>query len=286
MNIHTVAIYGLGLIGGSIAKALKKMTPGVVIIGVGRNTEKLVTALERGLIDYIADIDALPEDVDLLILATPPRHVLDTLSRISKLSRKPPLVIDVASTKEQICTTAAHVHLSFVGTHPMAGKELSGVEHADENLFLDKPWIYCPTLHTPSNAAPLITTFIRSLGANPQIMTPAEHDRLVAWISHLPITIATILMHTVAAQPEWDRMQQIASSGLLDTTRLASEHVDMKRDILLTNRDNILTTLEMLKQEIEHVQTLIQDRKEKELEAYLSAAKQARDVLLTEKQPS
>jgi len=159
----------------------------------------------------------------------------------------------------------------------MAGSELSGFENASADLFINKPWIICPTDKNSSSQIDIIKELIQSLGAIPFILNPQTHDRLVSWTSHLSLLMTSILIKTASQQKEWPKISQIASSGFRDTTRLASDNPLMKRDIVLTNQKNVLLVLKAVKKEIDDFISLVKQNKSIELLKYFQQAKDIRD---------
>jgi prephenate dehydrogenase len=216
----TVTIFGTGLIGGSLALALRRAKPDIRIGGIDK-PHVLARAQELGIIN--ADVADNP---DLVVLATPVGDILALLDEIPANTR---LVTDVGSTKVAICRKAAQLGLSFVGSHPMAGMELSGPEAANPNLFQDAPFFLCPVGAAAVDGLGTMTEIARAMGAVPQVINPDDHDRLVAQISHLPQVISTILAEHTAAN------KHLAGPGLRSMTRLAGSPFEVWRDIFKTS---------------------------------------------------
>lgn len=254
----SIAIVGLGLIGGSIALGVRERWPGSRVFGV--DTEAVVAhALGSGAIDRSVDsIAALPE-ASLVILAAPVRQNIDLLRQIARWtdpgrparsdpSTRSVVVTDVGGTKREIVKAARDLpasSMTFVGGHPLGGGERGGFAFARPDLFAGRPWIFTPDGRGSSEAVERLSRFVDGLGARPSIVSAEEHDRLMAFLSHLPQLTASALMDTVggAAQTEGLRM---AGRGLVDTTRLASSPADVWRDICLTNADAIGEALDCL----------------------------------------
>jgi prephenate dehydrogenase len=216
----TICIYGTGLIGGSFALALKRAFPAVRISGVDKPD-----VLERAMRLHIIDA-AGPEPADLVVLAAP---VGDILKALDQFTSDQTLVTDVGSTKASICRKAERLGVSFLGGHPMAGLEQSGPEAAAPNLFAGAPYFLCPVKTTPEGAVERMEGIVRAIGATPHVLTPEEHDRLVAQISHLPQIISTLLADHTSAHKD------IAGPGLRSMTRLAGSPFHVWRDILKTS---------------------------------------------------
>ncbi|GCE02871.1 prephenate dehydrogenase [Dictyobacter aurantiacus] len=246
---NKVSIIGLGLIGGSIGLALRKANAVKQIAGYDLGRGVSAQASKVGAIDqaYESIVDAV-KGSDLVILATPVGAVRSLLQTIAPVLTPGTVVTDVSSTKSQVINWAEEFlpeHAFFVGGHPMAGKEMSGVAVADADLFKDCIYCLTPTSHTPATAVSMVVTLVETLGARLRFLDPAEHDGLVAGISHLPFLAATALMATVADDPTWGDASLLASSGFRDVTRLAAGNPEMYRDICLTNSDAIVRWLDI-----------------------------------------
>jgi len=273
-----IAIIGVGLIGGSIALGLKQhLGAKITILGSCNNIERTKKAKESGIIDEVIDLHAQPQglrSVTLIIIATPVGETIKLLELISKIKIKNCLIVDVGSTKEFVINTANQFlgpNISFIGTHPMAGSELSGFENADPNLFRNKPWIVC------SNNHPIISELIDILGAKKILMDAKKHDELTSWASHLNLVSSSILINAIGKQKNWPEVAKIASTGFRDTTRLASSNVEMKKDIIFTNKKNIIGSLIKFQKEIEVFVKLLQNNDTFKISNYLSTAKTIRD---------
>jgi len=269
--MQTVAIVGVGLIGGSFGLALKKGGFSGTVVGVS-SPATVSLALERGAIDESA---ALPEAVrraDLIYLAQPIGRILDTLRHLEE-ARPDALITDAGSTKCTIVAAArAHIRSgTFLGGHPMAGKEKRGVAEADADLFRGRTYVLTPddptTLET--GAARDFLEWIGRMGATPVILSPADHDRTVSFTSHLPQLASTALAATVA-ENAGDRLA-VAGPGLTDTTRLALSPYELWRDILATNSQPIETALTAYIAKLEHLRDRLRTR-EIESEFEIAAA--------------
>ena len=231
--MQTVAIAGVGLIGGSFALALRKAGFAGRIIGVS-SERTIAEAVRLGVIDEGVTLERAESEADLMYLAQPILQILDALTR---LKPKPgALVTDAGSTKAQIVAAATRnlKDWQFVGGHPMAGKETRGVAAADADLFRGRNYILTPSADTP--ALRWLHTQIESFGAVVTTLEPDEHDRLVAYTSHLPQILSTVLANTLAPVIQASR---VAGPALLDMTRIAQSPFDMWHDIFLTNREPI-----------------------------------------------
>jgi prephenate dehydrogenase len=245
---NQVAIVGLGLIGGSMGLALHKAKAAKRIVGhdLGRGVSD--RARKSGAIDE--SFDSLADAVrgaDLVILATPVGPMRTLLQNLATVLTPGTIVTDVASTKSQVISWAEEflpANVAFVGGHPMAGKELSGVEAADADLF--RNCIYCltPTTKTRPDSISKVVVLVEAIGARLRFLDPSEHDGEVAGVSHLPFLASIALMGTAANDPTWDDAALLASTGFRDTTRLAAGSPEMYRDICLTNGASIVRWLD------------------------------------------
>ena len=231
--MQTVAIAGVGLIGGSFALALRKAGFSGRILGVS-SQRTVAEAVRLGVIDEGVTLERAEAEADLIYLAQPILQILEVLTRLKPKTGA--LVTDAGSTKAQI-SNAAQEHLrdcQFVGGHPMAGKETRGVAAADADLFRGRNYVLTPSDDT--FALRWLRSQIESFGAVITVLPPEEHDELVAYTSHLPQILSTVLANTLAPV---GRASRVAGPALLDMTRIAQSPFDMWHDIFLTNREPI-----------------------------------------------
>ncbi len=261
-----IAIYGVGLIGGSLGLALKKRYARVHIRGVGRDTSRLEKARTMGTIDAF-DTDAAHglEGCDLVILATPVEHILQILEKIGSILAPSAVVTDVGSTKRMICRRAWH-HLpsavEFVGGHPVAGREVTGVENSVPGLFEGAPYILCPHPGARSENLQRLIHMVEEIGARPAVMDAEEHDQIIAWTSHLPQLISTALANVSSQQETPDnKLIRVTGSGFQDMIRLAGSPYSVWQGILDTNDDNIDLTLEALIRQLEKMRADLKGRR-------------------------
>jgi len=250
---ESIAIVGLGLIGGSIALGVRECWPESRVFGV--DSESVIAhALGAGAIERGFDsVGALP-DTSLIILAAPVRQNIDLLQQISGGGRvvadpatQRPVVTDVSGTKREIVTAARGLSrsIAFVGGHPLGGGERGGFAFARPDLFAGRPWIFTPDGDDSAEAIGRLSRFVTGLGAKPCILSAEEHDRAMAYVSHLPQLAASALMEAVGAAAGIEGLR-MAGRGLVDTTRLASSPADVWRDICLTNADALGDALDCL----------------------------------------
>ena len=242
---HRVAIVGVGLIGGSIALAVKRRWPAATIIGIDRPSV-LATARQTGVIDQGSDgLDAV-DGAELVILAAPVLQNAAALQELPRILRRA-VITDVGSTKRTILEAARVLppELPFVGGHPLSGAAAGGVEAARPDLFTDRPWLLTRSTSTTDAVLDSLAEFVTGLGAIPRVIGATEHDRLLAFLSHLPQLTVTALMHVVGDHVGADGLA-LAGRGLHDTTRLASSPASPWRDIVASNGDNVAVAIDAL----------------------------------------
>jgi prephenate dehydrogenase len=268
--------------GGSWGLALEKAGFGGRRVGCDRR-EIVDRAMRREVIDEGSTdpVEAVRE-ADLIILATPVGSILDVLPKLKKACAYNALVTDVGSTKRLICRRA-HELLGteplFLGGHPLAGKERSGLENADAKLFERSRYVLTPLApaHQSDPRAQRFAALLTTLGAQPYWTDAASHDRAVALLSHLPQLLSTSLASLIAERAAEERLPlELAASGFRDVTRLADSPYSIWRDICLTNSENIQSALEALIQKLESMKLHLADR---ELEREFQQASRLRDKL-------
>ena len=254
---RSVAIVGLGLIGGSIALAMRERWPESRLFGVDADAV-LAHALGAGAIERgFPNIRSLPES-SLIVLAAPVRQNIELLRELADgvggLVQRNAVVTDVGGTKRDIVSAARTfaANRAFVGGHPLGGGERGGFAFARPDLFAGRPWIFTPETTTASEVVDRLSRFVSGLGARPTILPAEEHDRLMAFLSHLPQLAASALMEIVGSAARGDGLR-LAGRGLVDTTRLASSPPDVWRDICLTNADAIGEALDCLIQRLQQL---------------------------------
>ena len=236
---NKVAIVGLGLIGGSIALAVRQHWPTGLVIGVDRK-EVLERAMVLHAIDVAADDLVVMAEADLVILAAPVEQNIKLLAQLDRYVTTAAVVTDVGSTKRTTIAAARQLpdRLTFVGGHPLGGAPRGGIEHARPDLFEGRPWLFTPTTDEPAGILERLSSFVRTLGAEPHVVDPTEHDELLAFVSHLPQLATSALMHVVGTTAGEEGLA-LTGRGLFDATRLASSPADIWRDICCSNADAI-----------------------------------------------
>ena len=241
-----VAIVGLGLIGGSIALAARQIWPRSLVIGVD-DKDVLERAMVHHAIDVAADDPVVMAEAELVILAAPAQQNIDLLTDLDQHVSGAAIVTDVSSTKREIVERGQRLppRLTFVGGHPLGGAPQGGIDYARPDLFRGRPWLFTPTDAGCGPALERLQEFVTALGAQPHVMTAVEHDRLLAYLSHLPQLTASALMHVVGSSAGQSGLS-LTGRGLADTTRLASSPPTIWRDICATNTDEIRQALDAL----------------------------------------
>lgn len=243
---HRIGIVGLGLIGGSIALAARQIWPAALVIGVDRK-DVLERAMILHAIDVAADDPVVLADADLVILAAPIHQNLEILQELPDNVTTSAVVTDTGSTKRAIVTAAADLpeRLTFIGGHPLGGAARSGIEHARADMFTGRPWLFTPAPGHDAPALEKLKLFAAGLGAVPRTLSPDDHDRLLALISHLPQLTVSALMHVVGQAAGEDGLR-LSGRGLQDTTRLASSPAGIWKEVCATNADQVGSALDAL----------------------------------------
>ena len=280
--IQTLAIVGVGLLGGSVAKAARAAALARTVVGVGRDAARLERALSDGALDRATtDLDAGVRGADFVLLAAPVLAIEALLERVWRAAPDGATLTDVGSTKAGIVrraeALAAGRPLAFVGSHPMAGSEQSGYGVARADLFEGATVLVTPTDRTEPRALKAVTGFWEALGARVSALDPEAHDRAVAAISHLPHAVADALMDAVARfAPE---ALEFAARGFKDTTRIAASDPDMWADIFLANRTALGASLGAFRQALAALEGAIAGGSREEIRALLARVKAAREAL-------
>jgi prephenate dehydrogenase len=275
---HT-AVVGLGLMGGSLALALRPFAD--CITGVDFDPEARRLALENGIVDHATDdLKAGVSEADTVIMAAPVRVVLAMIrDRIGAYLRSNTLLIDIGSTKQDICEVMGRLPIGIhaIGGHPMTGKESNGIASADGALFKGRPFVLTPTRRTTPATRLRALSLVEAIESVPIEMDAERHDRVVAAISHLPYLISASLVATVAAEAQDDpAVWQLAAGGFRDTSRLAASDIRMMSDILSTNTQAVATLLAMFRVQMGILETMLISRSEEKLVDALKPIRQAR----------
>jgi prephenate dehydrogenase len=231
-----VAVAGLGLIGGSLARALTRA--GYTVVGVDRAPRARHARRMGAVARTVPSLERAARAAEVVVLAATPRANLGLLRRVARAAPRV-LVTDVTSVKQPIVRAAAVARLArFIGGHPMAGRERSGLAASDPRLFADRPWILTPVRAAAADVA-LLTRLVRAVGARPVTMTPREHDRAMAFLSHVPQLVAWALLDAARRDRVAGRRLGLAGPGFRDMTRLASSPRRLWREIVEANRPEV-----------------------------------------------
>jgi prephenate dehydrogenase len=273
-----VTIVGLGLMGGSLAGALRSHCREVV--GVARRAATVEEALARGLVDRsTTDLADGVHEADVVVLATPVRVIMRQLVELGPLLPEGCLLMDLGSTKAHIVAEMARLpdHVQPLGGHPMCGKETSGIEVAEPAIYQDRTFILSPLERTSEAALALGIQITEAVGSRPLVLDAARQDRLVATISHLPYLLACALVATADAVTSPDpAVWEIVAGGYRDTSRVAGSGVTMMVDILLTNRDEVLNAVSVCQEKLGGLARLVEAGDEEEMKAVLSGIRDER----------
>jgi prephenate dehydrogenase len=276
-----VAIVGLGLMGGSLAGALKEQDACREVWGVARREETIEEAMRRGFIHGgTCNLAKGVEQADLIVLATPVRTILELIPRVGSLARAGCLLMDLGSTKARVVEAmeALPPYLQAVGGHPMCGKEASGIKAAEATLYEGAAFVLTPLRRTNSEALMLAQELVEAIGARPLLMDAERHDRLVAAVSHLPYLLSVGLVATaeeIAAEDEL--VWELAASGFRDTSRLAASDVTMMLDVLLTNRRAVGETLSRFVNQLDAMAHLLKAGDEEGLRSSMEQVQKRRE---------
>ena len=262
-----VAIIGMGLIGGSMGLALRQKRAAADVIGYDLGREVCDRARRIGAVDQWCDglADAV-RNAELVILATPVGAMHRLLQELATVLSPGTVVTDVASTKVQVISWAKELlpeDISFVGGHPMAGREVSGIDVADAALFRERIYCLTPTANTRPAAVSKVCSLVEMLGARVRFLDAAAHDEQVAGVSHLPFLASIALMNTVAEDSAWNDAAVLAASGFRDTARLAAGSPEMHRDICLTNSAAIVGWMDKYIESLQVLRACVAGQKER-----------------------
>ena len=284
-----VVIFGVGLIGGSFALALKAAGQVEEVVGFGRSLSSLTQALDLGIIDRVgANPGQEVADADLVLIATPVGQMPEIMVRIAPYLGPQTVVTDGGSTKEDVVAAARAAFADklgqFVPAHPIAGAENSGAAAARADLYIGKKVVLTPL---PENSV-LNVARVRSAwewcGALIHELAPAEHDRVFAAVSHLPHLLSFALVHDLAVRDNSDLFFSFAASGFRDFTRIAASHPEMWRDVCLANRAALLVELDRYRAQLDELRDALQRGDGAQLEATFDVARSARRAWAADQQ--
>ena len=277
-----LVIFGVGLIGGSVALAVKKAGFVTNIVGIGRSEKSLHEALNLGVIDSAqTNISAALNAADMMLIAAPVAQTANILRNIKPHLNSQTIITDAGSTKGDVLANAREIlgdqFSQFVGGHPIAGAEKSGVSAANGDLFLGKNVVLTPTPETNSHALASVVEMWQKCGANVSEMSAENHDAIFAAVSHLPHLLAFALVHDIAARPNAAQLFSFAASGFRDFTRIAGSHPEMWRDISLANKSALLSEISAFENELSQLKQLLERKDGAGLQAVFERASVARN---------
>ena len=271
-----VAIIGLGLMGGSLALSLKGRCGRLSAIDMHLPTIEL--ARRQEIVDMIDDTPArILGDAELIILACPVPAILDWLHRLPEYVRHACIVLDIGSSKRTILSALETLPPNFdpIGGHPICGRERLSLENAERFLYRDAPFVLTPLERTGARARSAVLQFVETLGANPIWMNAADHDRLLAATSHLPYVAASALAHATQSEA-----RPLIGPGFRSTSRLAGTPSDMMLGVLLSNADNLLTSIARFRRSLEMIESALESGDEEALRSVLDHSRSSYQSLL------
>jgi len=274
---QTVAIVGVGLIGGSLGAALRKR--GLArVIGVGRNAERLKEAQRAGVIEEAeVELRAAAARSDLIVFCTPVDRIVTGVREAAAACRPGTLLTDAGSVKVTICESLAAglpQGVTFIGSHPLAGSEKQGFEHADSELYKDRVCVITPDKSTPPDTVTKLRRFWEGIGMHVRELSPEAHDRALAQTSHLPHVVASAL--AAILEPE---CAPLAATGFRDTTRIAGGDPDLWVAILLDNAEAVLESLKKYESSLGAFTRAIEKRDGEDLKQLLAEGRDRREDL-------
>jgi prephenate dehydrogenase len=274
---RTVAIYGVGLLGGSLGAALRAAYPGVKVLGVGRDPLRLAGALSRGLVTrVVADGAEAAAEADLLVFCTPVDRIATDITAISAACRPGTIITDVGSVKNNLATDLNDLvgAVEYIGSHPIAGSEKRGFEHASAELFDGRVCVVTPRANNSANAVEKVSRLWTDLGMRVCSMTATAHDEALAKTSHAPHLVASVMAHTLDAS-----LISLVGSGFRDTTRIAAGDPELWTAIFVANRDAVLEAVDEVQKLLSMYREAVDRGDARQLTRLLAEAKYRRDLL-------
>ncbi len=238
----TVAVIGLGLMGSSFVLALKQARPDTLIVGADTDPTTLRKALDRGLVASASADASVADMADVIVIGAPIGAMREVFAQL-KGRTEGRVVTDLASTKADVMKWAAAAGIDLVGGHPMCGKEMSGIDAADADLFKDAPWVL-------TRSDPVLTDLVKAVGAHPIVMDAQMHDRLVAGVSHAAFLLSVGYVLALSRRADWSEASRLAAGGFRDMSRLAAGDPQLYAGVTRTNRANLLEHLDAISAEL------------------------------------
>jgi len=280
--VKKLVIFGVGLIGGSVALALKKQANAPLCVGIGRNRTNLDQALALGIIDTIeTDIAVALKDADMVLIAAPVAQTKNILQRIQPHLNARTIITDAGSTKSDVVAMAQAIlgdrANQFVGGHPIAGAEKSGASAAMADLYLGKNVVLTPSSLNSQDAIQQVRQLWQSCGAKVIEMSAEKHDNIFATVSHLPHLLAFVLVEEIASRDNAKELLNFAASGFRDFTRIAGSSPEMWRDISVANKTALLNEISTYEQALSKLKQTLANEDADALEALFERASAARN---------
>ncbi|BCB95386.1 prephenate dehydrogenase [Dissulfurispira thermophila] len=278
---NKVSIIGVGLLGASFALALRENGLCKTIVGTGRKEDNLRRAKERGIIDaYALDVRDICEDSDLILLSTPVGAFRDIAVRIKDILKQNAIITDVGSVKGKLVHEIESLmpeRVYYIGSHPIAGSDKSGIDDARADLFDNARCIVTPTEKSNEMAREKIIYMWRRFGARVEVIDPFIHDEIYAAVSHLPHIIAYTIVNTIGDIDS--KYIEYAGQGFKDTTRIALSSPEMWRDIVIHNRENLLRLLDVFKENVDRIKRLLEKKDSEAIKEEFKSARGLRERL-------
>jgi len=287
MIFSRICIVGLGLIGGSLTKAIKRKHPDCFIVAIDSNKESLEAALEDKVADYVTgNLAEGVKGADLVFLCTPIHTMTSIIKEVMPLLDENTIITDVASTKQNIIEVAQKVYSSglsravFIGGHPMAGTQYSGYHASLPHLFENAYYVLTPLDSTPAWALNSLSEFLFSIGALPLVIDAKKHDRIIGAVSHLPHVVAAALVNTVKDMDDSSHLcERLAAGGFRDITRIASSNPKMWKNISLANKNELISLINYINKYLADFCTMLDKDKASDIEDFFTSAKVYRENL-------
>lgn len=281
----TIAVVGVGLIGGSLAAAVRRRGLAERVIGVGRSALRLEQARVAGLIDEsVTDLAMAVSEAELVVFCTPVERIADGVREAARTARPGCLLTDAGSIKASICrelTDLSREDVQFIGSHPIAGSEKNGFEYADADLFDGRVCVITPPEDAQADHVSRLRRFWSALGMTVVEMSPGAHDEALAETSHLPHVVAAALAGTLV-----EKNRLLTATGFRDTTRIAAGDPDLWTGILLGNREYVLESLSRFRTQFDALISAIEQYDADKLRSHLQQSKSVRDSLTDQQSPS
>lgn len=279
-----VGVIGLGLMGGSLAKALKKKYKNINIVACNRSIDSLKNAYEDKIIDdYCTDINNIFCNCNIIFICTPVSTITSYVNKLLNYIDKDCIITDVGSTKGTLFDDMEKIEdkICFIGGHPMTGSELTRYSSAKSYLYENAYYILAPLKSVSNDKLDILVDIIKNIGAIPVTLSPYEHDYIVAAISHVPHVVAAAIVNLVKKlDTQNEHMHTLAAGGFKDITRIASSSPEMWQNISIENKKEILKVLKEFKNIIEEYENLLLNNSKKEILDYFSSAKDYRDSFI------